>query len=354
MKRPECGGIDFTKFPILKDSIFPSSLPSRNKFYIYRRLDGALYMYDYQGIETKIEGSGGGSVTIINNLNSNRTDAALAANQGRILNNTKADKSDVNALQQVVQNLVNGKADQADLELLEERVTIIEEELDDLIIGDLDELQRQIDELEENKISVKLYASGIIKQDPVDTYNDTSGGKTSLLSQYPDPELGWAVKVLHDENHGGQSRVYQWDGEEWFDLQVSDFAKEYSLEIYEPVEQTNSLFTIDYKDTPYASIYLDGDNIINEVQINNVSEGSIGKILVKQKGGKKLGFTNAIGYINLPSTVDSMILITYFQTNGQLYAFSNIVRETGQEVAPERIKDFLVVNPNTPIRQFFL
>ena len=65
MKNKECGGIDFTEFPILKDSIYPTSLPSKNKFYIYRRLDGALYMYDHQGIETKIEGSGGGSITIV-------------------------------------------------------------------------------------------------------------------------------------------------------------------------------------------------------------------------------------------------------------------------------------------------
>lgn len=114
-------------------------------------------------------------------------------------------------------------------------------------------------------------------------------------------------------------------------------------ETYENVNQVDSTFVIDFKDTPYASIYLNGDDVVNTVDIINSEEGTIGKILVRQKGNKKLGLNDVIAHIDLPDTVDSMILITYFKSNGQLYAFSNIVRESGQQLAPETINDLLVV-----------
>ena len=40
---------------------------------------------------------------------------------------------------------------------------------------------------------------------------------------------------------------------------------DFDPEIYQTVNQTNNVFTIDYKVTPYASIYLDGLETVNTI-----------------------------------------------------------------------------------------
>lgn len=118
---------------------------------------------------------------------------------------------------------------------------------------------------------------------------------------------------------------------------------DFDPEIYQTVNQTNSIFNIDYKTTPYASIYLDGLDTVNTITVTNLDDGDKGKILVRQKGNKKIALTNMVGYIDLPETVDSMILITYFKTGGIIYASSVKVNETGQQLSPDTISDLLVV-----------
>lgn len=55
--------------------------------------------------------------------------------------------------------------------------------------------------------------SGQIRQESVDTYNDTSGGKTSLFSSYPNPQTGWTVYVR------SVNTDYQWNGISWIDME---------------------------------------------------------------------------------------------------------------------------------------
>lgn len=61
---------------------------------------------------------------------------------------------------------------------------------------------------------------GFIRQPGVDTYNDTSDGKTSLLNSYPAPEKGWTVLVRNDETNGGKATLYQWNGTNWINLET--------------------------------------------------------------------------------------------------------------------------------------
>lgn len=67
---------------------------------------------------------------------------------------------------------------------------------------------------------IKGLTSGQIRQEGVDTYNDTSGGQTSLLSSYPDPQIGWTVLVRKDETNGGKASLYQWNGSRWINLET--------------------------------------------------------------------------------------------------------------------------------------
>lgn len=68
---------------------------------------------------------------------------------------------------------------------------------------------------------IKGLISGQIRQVGVDTYNDISEGKTSLLNKYPDPQIGWTVLVRKDEINNHKSILYQWNGSEWVDLETN-------------------------------------------------------------------------------------------------------------------------------------
>lgn len=87
----------------------------------------------------------------------------------------------------------------------------------------VDEMAIQIGQLEMNKADksvVDALQAGVIMQPVVDTYNDTSGGKTSLFSSYPNPQIGWDVLVRNDENKGGKSNRYNWNGSVWVDMET--------------------------------------------------------------------------------------------------------------------------------------
>lgn len=66
---------------------------------------------------------------------------------------------------------------------------------------------------------IRGFISGQIRQEGVDTYNDTSEGKTSLLNTYTKPEIGWTVLVRNDEKNGEKAVLYQWNGKNWIDLE---------------------------------------------------------------------------------------------------------------------------------------
>ena len=67
---------------------------------------------------------------------------------------------------------------------------------------------------------IKGLSSGYIRQEGVDTYNDTSEGKISLLNKYPVPQVGWTVLVRNDETNKGKSSLYQWNGSQWINLET--------------------------------------------------------------------------------------------------------------------------------------
>lgn len=68
---------------------------------------------------------------------------------------------------------------------------------------------------------VKGLVSGQIRQEGVDTYNNATEGKTSLLHKYPKPEIGWTVLVRNDETNGGKASLYQWNGTGWINLETA-------------------------------------------------------------------------------------------------------------------------------------
>lgn len=67
---------------------------------------------------------------------------------------------------------------------------------------------------------IKGLTTGQIRQEGVDTYNDTSGGKTSLLNTYSSPQIGWTVLVRKDETNGGKASLYNWNGSKWINLET--------------------------------------------------------------------------------------------------------------------------------------
>lgn len=76
---------------------------------------------------------------------------------------------------------------------------------------------------------IKGITSGQIRQEGVDTYNDTSDGKTSLLNSYPSPQNGWTVLVRKDETNGGKSALYQWNGSKWINLETVVYTDDVAL-----------------------------------------------------------------------------------------------------------------------------
>lgn len=76
---------------------------------------------------------------------------------------------------------------------------------------------------------LKGLASGQIRQEGVDTYNDTSGGKTSLLNSYPMPQIGWCVLIRYDETYGGKATLRQWNGTIWVNLETTVYEDDIML-----------------------------------------------------------------------------------------------------------------------------
>lgn len=71
-----------------------------------------------------------------------------------------------------------------------------------------------------DKDQLSAIIDGIVRQPAVDTYNDTSGGKTSLLATYPNPEIGWDVLVREENTR------YSWNGEKWVNLETGVYNDE--------------------------------------------------------------------------------------------------------------------------------
>ncbi|WP_419033308.1 SGNH/GDSL hydrolase family protein [Dysgonomonas gadei] len=70
---------------------------------------------------------------------------------------------------------------------------------------------------------------GYIRQTGVDTYNDTTGGKTSLLNSYPSPQNGWTVLVRSDETNEGKATLRQWNGSQWINLETAIYEDDIML-----------------------------------------------------------------------------------------------------------------------------
>lgn len=94
---------------------------------------------------------------------------------------------------------------------------------------------------------IKGLASGQIRQEGVDTYNDTSGGKTSLLNKYPIPQIGWTILVRNDETNGGKASLYQWNGSRWINLETVVYNDDVATQkdLSEIMSQRNNQFDYD-------------------------------------------------------------------------------------------------------------
>lgn len=88
-----------------------------------------------------------------------------------------------------------------------------------------------------DKDIVDALMNGIIKQPAVDTYNDISGGKTSLLSQYPNPKVGYDVYVI-DEN-----TRYNWNGNLWVNMNSGIYDE--TIATKEQITELESFFSLD-------------------------------------------------------------------------------------------------------------
>lgn len=76
---------------------------------------------------------------------------------------------------------------------------------------------------------IKGIQSGEIRQDGVDTYNDTSDGKTSLLNKYSRPELNWTALVRNDETNEGKASLYKWNGSKWINLETAVYIDDVAI-----------------------------------------------------------------------------------------------------------------------------
>lgn len=91
---------------------------------------------------------------------------------------------------------------------------------------EVDDHAKSIDVLSSTKAEksvVDALQNGIIKQAAVDTYNDTSDGKTSLLNKYPTPKLGWDVLVKSENTR------YNWNGSMWVDMETGNYPEDVVL-----------------------------------------------------------------------------------------------------------------------------
>lgn len=90
----------------------------------------------------------------------------------------------------------------------------------------VDDIAASVDTLAVTKAEksvVDALMNGIIKQPAVDTYNDTSGGKTSLLNKYPNPQVGWDVLVREENTR------YNWNGSVWVNMETGNYSEDVAL-----------------------------------------------------------------------------------------------------------------------------
>ena len=129
--------------------------------------------------------------------------------------------------------------------------------------------KRAEQDLIDNKVNnetFKALMNGIIKQPGVDTYNDTSGGKTSLLSQYPSPQKGWDVLVRKENTR------YNWNGSVWVNIEAGNYSEDVATldDVYRIGYSLNSKPIIPLLKTTYSIAYSDviwcTDFNVNEVQ----------------------------------------------------------------------------------------
>lgn len=160
----KCGQcIDFTNIPVLKDNIFPDTLPEKDIVYIYGREDGSLYYYDHYGEEHIFKTAD--ELNIIDNLDSDDPEALLSARQGKVLkeliesevtNINESITSNINNINEEIDSLqtdLSNKVNLSDFRLLEEKV----ESLPDDVASEINDLKTEITDI---KTSTEKYPDG--------------------------------------------------------------------------------------------------------------------------------------------------------------------------------------------------
>ena len=110
-------------------------------------------------------------------------------------------------------------------------------------------------------------------------------------------------------------------------------------------------FVIDNQITPYAKIVLEGTRLTFPISVYNQEDGSTGKILIFQTGGKRVVLNNMLGNIDMPTRNGTVALIEYYCLDSLIYCHSTMIIPDVQYNAPNKINDLSTVYYDSTIIQ---
>lgn len=110
-------------------------------------------------------------------------------------------------------------------------------------------------------------------------------------------------------------------------------------------------FVIDNQITPYAKIVLEGTRLTFPISVYNQEDGSTGKILIFQTGGKHVVLNNMLGNIDMPTKNGTVALIEYYCLDSLIYCHSVTIIPDVQYNAPNKINDLSTVYYDSTIIQ---
>lgn len=218
---------------------------------------------------------------------------------------------------------------------------------------------------------IKGLAFGQIRQEGVDTYNDPSSEKTSLLSSYPNPETGWTVLVRNDETNEGKSNLYQWNGSKWINIETviynDDVATKDDLSLLDNLLEpfivldvigcgTYSESRINYSQgsyynnygvlTPnsyweYAELPIVPGTIYN-LRGFSVGDGTVAPIILKEKTEIVKIFKNNINGVNVifPANITSILISRAIGYNASIGVYDRYMDSNALAINNNKVSIF--------------
>lgn len=111
----------------------------------------------------------------------------------------------------------------------------------------------------------------------------------------------------------------------------------------EVVPDSNNNIIINFARTPFSKVTLSGRSSIFNLSIINTINGDVGKILVYQTGMKSIIVEDPIkGSINLPSTRDTVALLSFNRIDDIIYITSQILIDDIKYPNPQQITDLQI------------